>query len=489
MPTPLALPGLLEYDQWRGQVLELLAAKVLPSTVEWIDPQEEPHLWRDGDVESVCEAGRCREPVRSRGVHVPREFPTLARYILCHRSAEKWPLLYRLLWRLSDDRNRGLLLNALDDDVFAARAMMKSVKRDVHKMKAFVRFCRVAEGPRGEHYVAYHRPEHPIVTIAAPFFARRFGVLHWTILTPFGSASWLDGELTFGPAVSRDQAPQPDALEEFWKTYYANIFNPARVNPRAMSKEMPKKYWSTLPEAQIIEQLLADAPVRTGAMIERTIGGPVGGASAFIPAVQSAEPAIALPVLKNAAAACRGCDLYRDATCTVFGEGPWDASIMLVGEQPGDQEDLAGRPFVGPAGQLLDRALADAGIDRGACYVTNAVKHFKWTPAPRGKRRIHAKPSTVEVRACKPWLEAELAAVRPKVVVLLGSIAGQSLMGAGFRVLQSRGKVLRDTSFAPAVVATMHPSAILRVLDEATARRDYDLLVSDLKIVAGLVRR
>jgi len=156
--------------------------------------------------------------------------------------------------------------------------------------------------------------------------------------------------------------------------------------------------------------------------------------------------------------------------------------MMLVGEQPGDQEDLAGRPFVGPAGELLDRALAEAGIDRSQVYVTNAVKHFKWEPAPRGKRRIHAKPSGLEIRACRPWLERELTLVAPKVLVLLGASAAQSLLGSGFRVTRERGRLLTEYSFAPSVVATFHPSSVLRAPDEAARQSQFAMLVADLMV-------
>lgn len=184
-----------------------------------------------------------------------------------------------------------------------------------------------------------------------------------------------------------------------------------------------------------------------------------------------------LPRLRKAAAGCRGCDLYERGTQTVFGEGPRDASLMLVGEQPGDQEDRQGRPFVGPAGRLLDRALADAGIDRSEAYVTNAVKHFKWVP--RGKRRIHSKPSSYEVRACTPWLEAEIAAVSPTLVVCLGATAAQALLGTGFRVSKNRGRVLKAEGGYP-VLATLHPSAILRGPSDSR-ERSYGDLVDDLR--------
>jgi DNA polymerase len=191
-----------------------------------------------------------------------------------------------------------------------------------------------------------------------------------------------------------------------------------------------------------------------------------------------------LPALREAVQGCRGCPLYANATQAVFGEGAAGAEVMLVGEQPGDKEDLAGRPFVGPAGQLLDEALAEAGIDRSRAYVTNAVKHFKWQG--RGKRRIHQKPTWSESVACRPWLEAELAAVRPRVVVALGATAAQSLIGKDFRVTKQRG-VPVDSPLADHVVATVHPSSILRQRDEQARRVELATFVDDLRVVAKLL--
>jgi DNA polymerase len=180
-----------------------------------------------------------------------------------------------------------------------------------------------------------------------------------------------------------------------------------------------------------------------------------GSAADFIP------PRPTIPRLRAASKGCKGCHLWKVGTQTVFGEGPSNASVVIIGEQPGDQEDLVGRPFVGPSGKLLDVALDDAGIDRDKVYVTNAVKHFKWERGP-GKRRIHKKPNDTEIRACHPWLEHELALIEPRVVVLLGATAAQALLGKAFRVTQSRGKVLRPWGAKPLVVATVHPSAVLR---------------------------
>ncbi|HEX3420238.1 MAG TPA: UdgX family uracil-DNA binding protein [Candidatus Udaeobacter sp.] len=186
-----------------------------------------------------------------------------------------------------------------------------------------------------------------------------------------------------------------------------------------------------------------------------------------------------LSTVRKAAEHCTACHLYKQATQTVFGEGPKKAPMMLLGEQPGDYEDIAGKPFVGPAGKIMDRALKDAGIERKKVYVTNAVKHFKWEP--RGKRRIHQKPNSREVAACRPWLEAELRIVKPKLLVVLGSTAGQAIFGPSFRVTRERGKVL-SSKFAPKVVATVHPSSLLRQPDEESRQREYKSFVADLRV-------
>ena len=193
---------------------------------------------------------------------------------------------------------------------------------------------------------------------------------------------------------------------------------------------------------------------------------------------------LTLPALRKAAAGCRGCPLWQTGTQTVFGEGAAHARVILVGEQPGDQEDKAGRPFVGPAGRVLDEALELAGIDRGAAYVTNAVKHFKWEA--RGKRRIHAKPAWSEQMACRPWLESELAALQPEVLVCLGATAAQSLLGKQFRVTKERGRWL-DSDLAPHVTATIHPSAILRQRDDESRHAEMDAFVRDLTLVANVL--
>jgi len=190
------------------------------------------------------------------------------------------------------------------------------------------------------------------------------------------------------------------------------------------------------------------------------------------------------PALCEAARHCTACHLYQHATQTVFGEGPTEASIMLIGEQPGDYEDVVGKPFVGPAGKIMDRALAEAGIDRKEVYVTNAVKHFKWEP--RGKRRLHKKPNSREIAACRPWLEAELTIVSPKLLVCLGATAAQAIFGPSFRVTRGRGKIL-SSDLAPKTIATVHPSSLLRQPDEESRRREFQRFVSDLRTASRAV--
>ncbi len=207
-----------------------------------------------------------------------------------------------------------------------------------------------------------------------------------------------------------------------------------------------------------------------------------GSAADFLPAERT------LPALRKAASNCRGCELWTRGTQTVFGAGPARATLLVVGEQPGDQEDLTGKPFVGPAGRLLDDALEEAGIDRGQVYITNAVKHFKWERGEKGKRRIHKKPNSAEISACRPWLDAEMTAVRPRVILALGATAAQALLGRSFRVTADRGKAI-PTDLAESIVATVHPSSVLRAPTSDARAEARAGLVSDLKAVAALLRK
>jgi probable DNA metabolism protein len=422
------------------------------------------------------EEGPGSETPRKRFL-VPKGFLELARLVALNRDPKRWALLYRLLWRITHGEPK-LLEIFVDPDVGQAFEMHKSVRHDIHKMRAFVRFRRV-EGEMAEPwFVAWFEPQHYIVEHNSNFFADRFASMNWSILTPDICAHWDSRQIRFTEGVDRSRAPAEDQVENLWLTYYRNIFNPARIKVHAMQAEMPKKYWKNLPETEAIPSLLREAPGRVKEMMKRSAAqraetdqaewGP-----APVPESRS------LVTVAEAACACTACPLYKNATQTVFGEGPKHATIMLIGEQPGDSEDLAGKPFVGPAGKIMDRGLKDAGIDRNQVYVTNAVKHFKWEP--RGKRRIHQKPNSREIAACRPWLEAELRLVKPKLVVCLGATAAQTILGPSFRVTRERGKVLKSP-LASTVVATVHPSSLLRQPDEESREREYQHFVADLRI-------
>ena len=267
-------------------------------------------------------------------------------------------------------------------------------------------------------------------------------------------------------------------MESLWLTYYSHIFNPARVKTRAMQSEMPKKYWRNLPEAAVIPALLQEAPRRVEAMINDSEAKDLGGLD-WHPA--EVPPTRDLAKIREAATGCTACPLYKNATQTVFGEGSRRADVFLVGEQPGDQEDRDGHPFVGPAGKLLDRALEEAGVDRKDAYVTNAVKHFKWEP--RGKRRLHQTPNSRDIAACRPWLEAELSIIKPKVLVCLGATAAKTIFGPDIRVTKDRGQWL-ETPYCARTLVTVHPSSLLRAPDEETRRANYELFVADLRMIA-----
>jgi DNA polymerase len=418
--------------------------------------------------------------------NVPAQFVDLAKSVILHRDPQRFALLYRMLWRLRSHHD--LLQLATDPDTAKLESMAKAIRRDEHKMHAFVRFREIGREPKS-HFVAWFEPEHHIVELGAPFFARRFADMAWSILTPDLCAHWDGHTVSFSPGVDKSMAPSSDRLEEVWLTYYANIFNPARLKTKAMQKEMPKKYWRNLPEAALIKPLIEKAERVTGEMIAAEALEPKKpqrreDIMARSHTTASAEPSNdnSLTALRDEAADCRACALWKDATQTVFGEGPKQASVMMVGEQPGDKEDLAGKPFVGPAGQMLDKALKEAGIIRDKVYVTNAVKHFKFVP--RGKFRLHQKPATPEIKACRPWYEREKALVKPELVVAMGATAAQSVFGKIMPVGKTRGRVI-DLEDGTRVLVTVHPSYLLRLPDEDARLREYANFVEDLRIVAA----
>jgi DNA polymerase len=454
------------FKEFRDAARGLLMAEIAPDKV----------VWQAGGFSDLF--GDVVLPHRgSQTVSVAAGYVELAKDVVCHRDPEQYALLYTLLWRLTHGE-KSLLMVASDPLVHRLSRMQKSVRRDAHKMTAFVRFRQVQDNA-GEHYIAWFEPEHHILRRVSSFFVDRFAAMRWTILTPEGSLHWDKEKLTFGPAVDKSHAPRGDDFEDWWRSYYRSTFNPARANPTAQRAEMPKKYWRNLPEAPLIPDMLANARHRTDRMIEALPLKP-RDVPGWQPHQQMPPAAGTLAELKLQAAACQRCPLWKPATQTVFGEGLADAPVVFVGEQPGDQEDLAGKPFVGPAGQMFGRALAEAGIDRSRVYVTNAVKHFKYEP--RGKRRIHKTPNNAEVDHCRWWIEGELNLIQPQLTVALGATAARALTGRSVTIARERGRLVPFKGGRTGLI-TVHPSFLLRLPDQEAQAAEYRRFIDDLRAV------
>ena len=451
-----------DFEGWRDAARDLAEAGVPASAVVWQVEGGDPDLF-GSEVQRPAAAS----------FPVPRAFVDLAKDVVCHSDPERFAWLYAMLLRLKTNRH------AIEDEAYRlvrrVQELAKAVRSDIHKMHAFVRFREI-----DERFVAFFEPDHHIVRRASSFFVNRFANMNWSILTPELSIHWDGKALAEGPGATRADAPTGDPLEETWRTYYSSIFNPARLKVDAMLREMPKKYWRNMPETSLVQPLIAGARARELEMIERSAAKE--GLADALQAERHIEPGGNLraswEALLKDARKCTRCDLYKHATQTVFGEGPLDASIMFVGEQPGDQEDLAGRPFVGPAGQLLDAALEKAGIDRSTVYVTNAVKHFKFVP--RGKRRIHNKPDAGEIEACRWWVSHERELIRPPVTVALGATAAQSLFGKTMAIGRNRGVPLKLPDGSECWI-TVHPSFLLRIPEEDRKLEEKKLFLRDLK--------
>ena len=472
------IAGETDFDGWRKMARAFRQAGVPPAQA----------AFRVGPGgEGLFDEGLPPPPPDAAPFGVPKAFVDLARAVVLHRSGDRFDLLYRLLWRLGPEPD--LMKIVTDIDVADALDRAKTVSRASHKMKAFVRFRQV-EDEVGERWVAWFEPAHRVLETTAPFFVRRFTTLRWAILTPDGSACWNGEDLTFGPSATRDMTPSEDAIEEFWKTYYASTFNPARLKTKAMQGEMPRRYWKNLPEASLIPELVAHSVARTEAMVAAPAPEPNARLAKTVsritpgPSFEDGFTPSTLEVLGQAVQGCRRCPLWRDATQGVCGDGPQRARLMIVGEQPGDQEDLAGTPFIGPAGNVLDGALEEAGIDRADVYITNAVKHFKHEP--RGKRRLHKTPSASEVSACRWWLQAERRLVAPKVIIALGATAALAVLERKVAVTKDRGHGI-DLSDGARALVTVHPSYLLRIPDAAGKEAERHRFVGDLKRAKALL--
>jgi probable DNA metabolism protein len=453
----------LSFEEWRNRARPLLVAGVRPDDAFAAIAEA-----RDAPVVSLAPAAQ---------LTLPAALMRLLDSISCFRAAGRYELMYRLAWRTSFENPR-LLEDAADPDVRNATLMDAAIRRDVHKMHAFVRFREIVEEGAAPVYFAWFEPEHEILRRGATFFVKRFPNMTWTIATPEGAAVWNQTALSFVESPGRDAGPASDAFEDLWRTYYRSICNVARINPSVMQREMPQKYWKNLPEAAEIGVLIRDGLANFAGRAKQS----EERGDSMTKAVKRALAD--LPPPGDGPQECRRCDLWRNATQAVPGEGPQKAAIMLVGEQPGDEEDLRGHPFVGPAGRVLDQAITEAGMDRSELFITNAVKHFKWEP--RGKRRLHKKPDLPEINACNVWLVKEITENEPRVTVALGATALRALTGKTLSIEAARRQSLVHASGA-AIVATYHPSAILRAEGDRAAdlRR---MLIEDLQRAVELAK-
>jgi uracil-DNA glycosylase len=511
--TSIVLDGQVDLLGFRRAARDLVASNIPPDRVSWhCSGAAIEDLFAD-PLDGVPKAQSC---ANSPVINVPAEFLTLCQTVILHNDPNRFGLMYRLLWRLQNEA--ALRYDSLDKDWIQAKHLAQVVRRDTHKMKAFVRFSAVEDeafkndAKVGPLHIAWFEPEHHIVEATAPFFVRRFTQMRWVIMTPECSVEWRpgveggghndrEGSLHIGPGAKKSDAPPSDAGEALWLTYYQHIFNPARLKLKMMQKEMPKRYWKNLPEAQFISELTAASAQRSLSMIDQapTVPRrriPVSEGIAATERLQSAsdvlqtleklgrgEHPLNLSALNKAAQACRACPIGEQATQAVCGEGPQHASVMIVGEQPGDQEDLRGRPLIGPSRQLFDRALIDLKWRRKDLFITNAVKHFKYEI--RGKRRMHKTASQQEAAACLHWLESEIELVKPELAIALGATAAMALLGRKVAVMSERGKCFTRPD-GLRVLVTLHPAALLRMPIELQAAA-YVEWTKDLTLASHLV--
>lgn len=456
-----------------------------PDEVHWDDAAQSQG--------SLLQGAEPREAPRVEEHHaelrLPRPLIGLLRSALLHDDPVRLRLAHTLMADVLLDRR--VWADTLREERLRLERMAQEVRREIHKMHAFVRF-RPIQDEAGECHVAWFEPAHHVVRAAAPHFVDRFAGMRWAILTPRGSVHWDRRELSFGAPASRADAPGADAGEALWLAYYRSVFNPARLKPAMMRREMPVRFWRNLPEAEQISGLMQHAAGRTRRMQmevaadrSRRVGvgtqAAVKECGAHEPGRRSlqssgaslhASPSELLAVLAHQASACEDCAFAVDATQTVWGEGRAGAALMLVGEQPGDQEDLAGRPFVGPAGQLLHRAIATLQWPKEQLYFTNAVKHFKYVW--RGKRRMHKTAAQREADACAHWLEGEIATVRPRAIVALGRTALTSLLKEQVGIEAHAGQWLHRASDGLPVYVMPHPAAVLRSAGPELAAREAE---------------
>ncbi len=429
----IVLDGETDWQGWRSATRALVLAGVPPEDVRW-------------SVRAHPDDASQELPEGTGGFNVPRALVSIAALAFQARDPERFALLYRLISRANAGEK--LLEQKDDPELRRAQGLAYAVRADAHRMRTLLRFMQV----EGGRYLGWYAPAHYVLEANAQLIARRFPNLICSILTPDGSAHWHDSAPRFGAGLAH--VGDDVALAEWWHAHHAKLLREAQRD-------------TSVPEAEALDEAPRppDLP-------------PLG------PVVLPPHTDTQLLEAAREAGECHRCHLHEPATQTVFGEGPGSALVLFVGEQPGDQEDTIGRPFVGPAGQIMDRAMEEAGIDRRTIYITNAVKHFKFTP--RGKRRIHQTPEAPEIQACRFWLDVERVQLQPKLLVLMGGTAARAVMGRQVTITRERGRPFKLEDGQMAFV-TVHPSFLLRVPDEDAKAREYAAFVRDLTAVRKLM--
>ncbi|AQH01592.1 uracil-DNA glycosylase [Burkholderia sp. KK1] len=468
------------FAAWRTEARNLLMEGVRPEDVFWRETDASATVF--GSIDPPAPGSE--DPNAKKPVKIAREFLAMLETAACYRAPDRWPFLYRALWRWTQgDR---AIASPQDAEGLRLHRMIESVEAEEREMRKVLRFRHRDASLGPPEFISWFEPAHDLLEHAAMHFATRMGNATWMIATPHGAAFW-DGALLrvdrtsepeekpmdFGDTAMSGEAVSGDAIEALWLAYYESTFAPAQENAAEMASHMPVRYWKSPENARTDPALISRADPYS-----RRDRHPRNVPSEMEVAINTDLEPIKGTLLTEPPSldACKRCALWRNATQAVPGVGPADARVMLVGEQPGDQEDREGKPFVGAAGKLLDEALAEAALPRASLYLTNAVKHFKWEA--HGEERAHLAPAQREREACRFWLEEELKRIAPKVVVALGATALKALTGHRTALSEYLGKTIEHKGHI--IVPTYHPSYLMRLTDDKVRTEVFGTIVEAL---------
>ncbi len=467
----------ITFTNWELAILPYLFNDVSSDKISWFDvfdSTKDPSTNYQSDLFTESLDLKClKKPPSSflndlHNLKFYQEFSRFASNVLCHNNQTKFDILYDFYRSYS--KNFKIIHNPLEPNLHKLKVFSKQVTRDIHKMQAFVRFNEFSKDGK-VIYVAYHKPDHYILKKNYKFFVERFNTMNWIIFTPYAMLSWNSHQVFYQEQEYHPKTLPEDPFVELWQTYFSNIFNPARVKINAMMKEMPRRYWETMPETKLIPELIRNASTRVESMKLRS-------RSTRSDAKIYTEGVASLNDLRIKLLQCNACELCELNTNPVAGAGLPTSQIMILGEAPGDMEEVSGKPFVGPAGNLLGITLKKLGYNIDDFYKTNAVKHFNFRSG--GKVRIHKTPSSKHILSCRPWLEKEVELVKPEVIICMGLSAAHSVLGFPVRMETVRSK-LHKTGFCNKTFITHHPARILREPDLSKKEALQDQFEQDLQ--------